>query len=55
MYRMIGLGLVGHFGFDLVAAIFGSMSALSRIIYMLVGIAALYMIYDAVRSDEGLT
>jgi uncharacterized protein len=55
MYRRIGPGLVGHFGFDLVAAIFRSMSALSRIIYMFVGIAALYMIYYAVRSDEELT
>ena len=35
-------GLVGFFGFDLVAAIFGSMSALSRIVYALVGLAAVY-------------
>lgn len=34
-------GLVGAFGFDLVAAIFGPMSALSRIVYVLVGLAAL--------------
>ncbi len=38
-------GLVGFFKFDLVAAIFGDMSTLSRIIYDLVGLAALYMIY----------
>jgi uncharacterized membrane protein YuzA (DUF378 family) len=38
-------GLVGLFKFDLVAAIFGDMSALSRIVYDLVGLAALYMIY----------
>lgn len=36
-------GLVGFFKFDLVAAIFGDMSTLSRIIYGLVGIAALYL------------
>jgi uncharacterized protein len=38
-------GLVGFFKFDLVAAIFGDMSALSRIVYDLVGLAALYMIF----------
>ncbi len=37
-------GLVGIFGFDLVAAIFGGMSIISRIIYTLVGLAAIYMI-----------
>jgi len=35
-------GLVGLFKFDLVAAIFGDMSAISRVVYILVGIAALY-------------
>ena len=35
-------GLVGIFSFDLVAAIFGYMSVLSRIVYILVGISALY-------------
>ena len=35
-------GLVGLFDFDLVAVIFGEMSALSRIIYILVGLAAVY-------------
>lgn len=35
-------GLVGLLQFDLVAAIFGPMSALARIVYTVVGIAALY-------------
>jgi hypothetical protein len=35
-------GLVGLAGFDLVAAIFGNMSTLSRIVYALVGFSALY-------------
>jgi hypothetical protein len=35
-------GLVGLFKFDLVAAIFGDMTAISRVVYALVGIAALY-------------
>lgn len=36
--------LVGLFSFDLVAAIFGDMSAVSRIVYILVGLSALYLI-----------
>ncbi len=35
-------GLVGFFRFDLVAGIFGELTILSRIVYALVGIAALY-------------
>ena len=38
-------GLVGLFGFDLVAFLFGSMSALSRIVYTLVGISAVYTLF----------
>jgi hypothetical protein len=36
-------GLVGIFGFDLVAAIFGDMSVISRAVYDLVGVAAIYL------------
>lgn len=36
-------GLVGLFNFDLVATIFGDMSMLSRIVYSLVGLSAVYM------------
>jgi uncharacterized membrane protein YuzA (DUF378 family) len=35
-------GLVGAFKFDLVAAIFGSLSAVARIVYILVGLSAIY-------------
>lgn len=38
-------GLVGLFGFDLVAFLFGAMSALSRIVYTLVGISAVYALF----------
>jgi len=38
-------GLVGFFNWDLVAAIFGAMSMVSRIIYALVGLAGIYMIF----------
>jgi len=37
-------GLVGLFNFDLVATIFGDMSGISRIVYGLVGLSALYQI-----------
>ncbi|NIO49710.1 MAG: DUF378 domain-containing protein [Candidatus Aminicenantes bacterium] len=35
-------GLVGIFKFDLVAWIFGDMSIVARIVYILVGVAAIY-------------
>ena len=38
----VNWGLIGFFSFDLVAAVFGNMSAFSRIIYALVGISGLY-------------
>lgn len=43
-------GLVGFFGFDLVASIFGDMSAVSRIVYALVGISAVVMIATHKKS-----
>jgi uncharacterized protein len=39
----INWGLVGFFEYDLVAAIFGPMSAASRVIYAIVGLAAVYV------------
>ena len=38
----INWGLIGFFSFDLVAAIFGEMSIISRIVYGLVGISGLW-------------
>ena len=35
-------GLVGAAQFDLVATLFGTMSLLSRVVYVLVGVAAVY-------------
>ena len=37
-------GLIGLFRFDLVAFLFGDMSWLSRIVYVLVGISGLYLV-----------
>lgn len=42
----INWGLVGFFGLDLVAFLFGSMSVLSRIIYAVIGICGLYAIHQ---------
>lgn len=36
-------GLIGLFDFDLVAAIFGVMSSISKIIYVLIGLSAAYL------------
>lgn len=35
-------GLIGLFGFDLVATLFGEMSIISRIVYGLVGLSGLW-------------
>lgn len=37
--------LVGLFSFNLVAAIFGDMSLLAKIVYSLVGLAAIYSVF----------
>lgn len=38
----INWGLIGFFNFDLVKAIFGNMTLITRIIYSLVGVSGLY-------------
>jgi uncharacterized membrane protein YuzA (DUF378 family) len=40
-------GLVGLFGFDLVATLFGRRSKLSRLVYTAVGASAVYLALDA--------
>jgi len=48
--------LVGLFEFDLVAAIvgadFGEVTAVSRIIYILVGLSALYMLFRPMMKSQ---
>lgn len=44
--------LVGAFDFDLVAALFGDMSPLSRITYVLVGLSAIYQIVPLVSGKQ---
>ncbi len=43
-------GLVGLLSFDLVAAIFGAASILARIVYILVGLSAIYVLITAVKA-----
>jgi uncharacterized protein len=46
-------GLVGLFQFDLVAAIFGGQATmLSRIVYVLVGLSALWQLYPFVKAVQ---
>lgn len=45
-------GLIGLFRFDLVRFLFGDMSILSRIVYVLVGICGLYLLSFFPRVGE---
>ncbi len=47
-------GLIGFFDFNLVSALFGNATALSRIIYGLVGLCGLYIIsfYGFLQREE---
>ena len=49
-------GLVGLFSFDLVKAILGDMTFLSRVVYILVGVSALYQAiqWKAIQRRWGL-
>ena len=42
-------GLVGLINFDVVAALFGTQTPVSRILYVVIGLAALYSIYTAAK------
>ncbi len=48
----INWGLIGLFGFNLVAFLFGTDSFLTNAVYVLVGLSGLYMIMFYARIDE---
>lgn len=50
----INWGLIGLFQIDLVRIIFGEMSMLSRIVYVLVGIAGLYSLsfFGRIQNED---
>lgn len=45
-------GLIGFFGFNLVAALFGDMTLLARIVYSLVGISAIVTALTMHRCEK---
>ena len=45
-------GLVGALRFDLVSFLFGDMSIATRIVYILVGISAVFAAFFSCLSDE---
>lgn len=45
-------GLVGAFDYNLVDSLFGAGSALSRVVYVLVGLAALEVLYKMVTMMQ---
>ncbi len=44
--------IIGVSGFDLVAGIFGTLSVVSRIIYILVGLSALWLIISPIVNRK---
>lgn len=44
--------LVGLLNFDLVAALFGTLSSISRIVYVVVGLAAVYLLITSMRFGK---
>jgi uncharacterized protein len=46
-------GLVGLFEFDLVAAIFGPLTVVSRIVYVLVAVAGVYLLVTTSTRSNG--
>lgn len=49
---VINWGLVGLFRFNLVSFLFGDMSWLSRIVYVIVGICGLYLLTFYMRLSD---
>lgn len=45
-------GLVGFFNFDLVATIFGQMTVITRIVYDIVGLSALYLAFATLAGKD---
>lgn len=43
-------GLIGAFNYDLVSSLFGDMTVLTRTVYGLVGVSAIYMVFTALVS-----
>lgn len=49
----VNWALIGIFRFDLVAFLFGDMSWLSRIVYIIVGLCGIYLLSFYMRLNDG--
>ncbi len=45
-------GMIGVFNIDLVSALFGAMTMLTRVVYVLVGASAIYSVYILSAKTE---
>jgi len=45
-------GLIGLLDFDLVGFIFGAMSIVSRIVFILVGLSAIYVLFTSTKKNQ---
>ena len=50
----VNWGLVGFFGFNLVSALFGEATALTRVIYAAVGLSGLYEAFNFTIGYEAM-
>ena len=48
----LNCGLIGAFNFDLIAFLFGSMSVLTRSIYLLIGLSAVWFVIEAIYPTQ---
>lgn len=50
----INWGLVGLFGFNLIGTVFGDATAVTRVIYSIVGLCGLYEAYNVTLGFENM-
>lgn len=48
----INWGLLGLFNFDFVAFLFGPLTLLSKIVYIMIGLSALYILYSQAKVSD---
>ncbi len=48
----VNWGLIGLFNFDLVAILFGNMTMVTRIIYIIIGVCGLWSIRFLAKTDN---
>lgn len=48
----LNIGFAGVFGFNVLGGIFGTVGALLRTIYVLIGLSALWAIYMLAKGDK---